>query len=358
LAWRFARPLFIIPLHVGKLNVLVLYDRWEEPEEADAPASDKAPLTRTLDKKEVEDEVAETLGKLGHEATLHVLDGSTKSLHALARIDCDLVFNLAESFGGNDTADYCIAAYLELLDKRITGTGSRGLLYGQDKAVAKKILEFHGIHTPVFARSFRGRLDFSHDLEFPVIVKPAREDGSIGIEFNAVVSSIRELMERIDWLHANFDSPVLIEEYVEGREMYVGVIGNDNPVALPVIELDLSKLPEGRPRIAGAEVKWGKGTRAYRDTKSAVAEDLPEETAALLHQTAVAVFQALELRDYARIDMRLRPDGRVAVIEANPYPWLASKAEFAMAARKSGRNYTQLIEELIDLAMARYGAAS
>jgi D-alanine-D-alanine ligase len=230
------------------------------------------------------------------------------------------------------------------------------LLYAQDKAVAKKILEFHGIHTPVFARSFRGRLDFSHDLEFPVIVKPAREDGSIGIEFNAVVSSIRELMERIDWLHANFDSPVLIEEYVEGREMYVGVLGNVIPIALPVVELDLSKLPEGTPRIAGAEVKWGKGTRAYRDTKSAIAEDLPEETATLLQTTAVAVFQALELRDYARIDMRLRPDGRVAVIEANPNPWLASKAEFAMAARKSGRNYTQLIGEIAELAMARYGS--
>jgi D-alanine-D-alanine ligase len=338
---------------LGKLNVVVLYDRWEEPEEAGATA-DKAPLTRTLDKKEVEEEVAETLGKLGHEAALHVLDGSLKGLHALARIECDLVFNLAESFAGNDTADYCIAAYLELIQKRFTGAGSHGLLFAQDKGVAKKILEFHGIHTPVFARSYRGRLDFSHDLEFPVIVKPAREDGSIGIEFNAVVSSIRELMERIDWLHANFDSPVLIEEYVEGREIYVGVLGNDNPAALPVVELDLSKLPEGTPRIAGAEVKWGKGTRAYRDTKSAVAEDLPEETVNQLQTTAIAVYQALELRDYARIDMRLRPDGRVAVIEANPNPWLASKAEFAMAARKSGRNYTQLIEEIVDLAIARY----
>ena len=339
---------------MGKLNVVVLYDRWEEPEEAGATA-DKAPLTRTLDKKEVEEEVAETLGKLGHEASLHVLDGSLKGLHALARMECDLVFNLAESFAGNDTADYCIAAYLELIEKRFTGAGSHGLLFAQDKGVAKKILEFHGIHTPVFARSYRGRLDFSHDLEFPVIVKPAREDGSIGIEFNAVVSSIRELMERIDWLHANFDSPVLIEEYVEGREIYVGVLGNDNPAALPVIELDLSKLPEGTPRIAGAEVKWGKGTRAYRDTKSAIAEDLPEETVNQLQTTAIAVYQALELRDYARIDMRLRPDGRVAVIEANPNPWLASKAEFAMAARKSGRNYTQLIEEIVDMAVARYG---
>jgi D-alanine-D-alanine ligase len=340
---------------VGTLNILVIYDRWEEPEEEGASA-DKAPLTRTLDKKEVEEEVAEALGKLGHQATLHCLDGSTKSLHALARSEPDLIFNLAESFAGNDTADYCIAAYMELLGKRFTGSGSHGLLYAQDKGNAKKILEFHGIHTPVFARSYRGRLDFSHDLEFPVIVKPAREDGSIGIEFNAVVSSIRELMERIDWLHANFDSPVLIEEYVEGREMYVGVIGNDNPTALPVVELDLSKLPQGTPRIAGAEVKWGRGTRAYRDTKSAVVDDLAEETAAVLQQTAISVFQALELRDYARIDMRLRPDGRVAVIEANPNPWLASKAEFVMAARKAGRNYTQLISEIAELALARYGA--
>jgi D-alanine-D-alanine ligase len=341
---------------LGKLKVTVLYDRWEEPA-APSSGSDKAPLTRTLDKKEVEAEVADALGKLGHEAELYVLDGSIKGLHGLAKLDGDLIFNLAESFAGNDTADYCIAAYLELLGKHFTGSGSHGLLYAQDKATAKKILEFHGIQTPVFARSFRGRLDFSHDLAFPVIVKPAREDGSIGIEFNAVVNSIRELMERIDWLHATFNSPVLIEEYVEGREIYVGVLGNENPVALPPVELDLSKLPEGTPRIAGAEVKWGKGTAAYRDTKSAVAEDLPEETVALVQQTAVAVFQALELRDYARIDMRLRPDGHVAVIEANPNPWLASKAEFAMAARSGGRTYTQLIDEILSLTMARYRLA-
>jgi D-alanine-D-alanine ligase len=226
-------------------------------------------------------------------------------------------------------------------------------MLAQDKATAKKIFAFHGIHTPVFAKSFRGRLDFSHDLQFPVIVKPAREDGSIGIEFSAVVSSIRELMERMDWLHANFDSPVLIEEYIEGREMYVGVIGNDKPEALPVIELDLSKLPDGTPRIAAAEVKWGKGTKAYRDTKSAVATDLAEETVLALQQTAIAAFQAVELRDYGRVDMRLQPDGRVHVIEVNPNPWLSSKAEFAMAARKSGRTYSQLVEEIVELAMAR-----
>jgi D-alanine-D-alanine ligase len=131
------------------------------------------------------------------------------------------------------------------------------------------------------------------------------------------------------------------------------VIGNDKPVALPVIELDLSKLPEGTPRIAAAEVKWGKGTKAYRDTKSAVATDLPEEAVAALQKTAVASYQALELRDYGRVDMRLQPDGRVQVIEVNPNPWLSSRAEFAMAARKSGRTYSQLVEEIVDLAQAR-----
>jgi D-alanine-D-alanine ligase len=339
---------------MSKLKIVVLYDRVlvDEAEEQ-AGAAEKSPVVRTLDKKEVEEEVAEALTKLGHEPTMHELDGTTKSLLALARLECDLIFNLCESFADDDTADFKIASFLELIGKRYTGSGTHGLMLAQDKAIAKKIFAFHGIHTPVFAKSFRGRLDFSHDLQFPVIVKPAREDGSIGIEFSAVVSSIRELMERMDWLHANFNSPVLIEEYIEGREMYVGVMGNDKPEALPVVELDLSKLPDGTPRIAAAEVKWGKGTKAYRDTKSAVATDLAEDTIQALQQTAVAAYQALELRDYGRVDMRLQPDGRVHVIEVNPNPWLSSKAEFAMAARKAGRNYPQLVEEIVELAMAR-----
>ena len=339
---------------MSTLKIAVLYDRvWEEEASEAASATDKAPVTRTLDKKEVEEEVSDALTKLGHEPTMHELDGTPKSLLALARLECDLVFNLTESFGNDDTADFKIAGFMELVGKRYTGSGTHGLLLAQDKAIAKKIFAFHGIHTPVFAKSFRGRLDFSHDLQFPVIVKPAREDGSIGIEFSAVVSSIRELMERMDWLHAHFDSPVLIEEYIEGRELYVGVLGNDKPEALPVVELDLSKLPDGTPRIAAAEVKWGKGTQAYRDTKSAIATDLGEDTVAALQQTAVAAYSALELRDYGRVDMRLQADGRIHVIEVNPNPWLSSKAEFAMAARKAGRTYSRLVEEIVDLAMAR-----
>src|SRR6266542_1905247 len=181
---------------MGKLKVVVIYDR-VLVDEAEEAAADKGPVVRTLDKKEVEEEVAEALTKLGHEPVLYEVDGTMKSLLGLARVDCDLVFNLCESFNGDDTADFKIAAYLELIGKKYTGSGTHGLMLAQDKAIAKKIFAFHGIHTPVFARSYRGRLDFSHDLQFPVIVKPAREDGSIGIEFSAVVSSIRELMERM-----------------------------------------------------------------------------------------------------------------------------------------------------------------
>ena len=338
---------------MGKLKIVVLYDRVLVDDDEEPASGEKSPVTRTLDKKEVEEEVADALTRLGHEPVMYELDGTQKSLLGIGRIECDLVFNLVESFADDDTADFKVAAFLELLGKKYTGSGTHGLLLAQDKAIAKKIFAFHGVHTPVFAKSYRGRLDFSHDLQFPVIVKPAREDGSIGIEFSAVVSSIKELMERMDWLHQHFDSPVLIEEYIEGRELYVGIIGNAKPEALPIIELDLSKLPEGTPRIAGAEVKWGKGTKAYRDTKSAIADGLPDETVFSLQQAALAAYQALELRDYGRIDVRLQADGRVHVIEANPNPWLSSRAEFAMAARKSGRTYPQLIEELVELAMAR-----
>jgi D-alanine-D-alanine ligase len=323
-----------------------------DDDESSAPV-EKSPVTRTLDKKEVEEEVAEALIKLGHDPVMHELDGTPRSLTALTRLDCDLVFNLTESFADDDTADFKIAAFLELIGKRYTGSGTHGLMLAQDKALAKKIFAFHGIHTPVFAQCYRGRLDFSHDLQFPVIVKPAREDGSIGIEFSAVVSSIRELMERMDWLHTHFDSPVLIEEYIDGRELYVGILGNDKPEALPIVELDLSKLPDGTPRIAAAEVKWGKGTKAYRDTKSVIPSDMSEETVLTVQHTAVAAYQALELRDYGRVDMRLQPDGRVHVIEVNPNPWLSSRAELAMAARKSGRTYPELVEEIVELASSR-----
>jgi D-alanine-D-alanine ligase len=282
-----------------------------------------------------------------------VLDGKDGSLVALARNGADLIFNLTESYAGDDTRDMNIAAYLELLDRPFTGAGSHALYLAQDKALAKKIFQFHGLPTPYFAVSDRGKVGFSHDIQFPLIVKPTSEDGSIGIDAGSVVRTIKELMQRVEQIQERFESPVLIEEYVEGREIYGAVIGNDRPEALALVELDLSKLPEGMPRIAGTEVKWERETEAYKRTKPAIATDLDEDLARRLEETAIAAYRALELRDYGRIDMRVTPEGKIFVIEANPNPWLSSSAEFAMAARQSGRSYTGMIREIVELATAR-----
>jgi D-alanine-D-alanine ligase len=334
-----------------KLRIGVLYDYWWDEEE------EKAEGARPKKKSPDEDvqEVYEALKKVGHSPVFMRIDGSRDSLLELAQTESDLIFNLVESFGGDDSQDTNVAGYLELLGRRFTGSGSNGLYLAQDKALAKKIFTFHGVHTPYFTTVYRGRLEHSHDIEFPVIVKPAREDGSIGIHFGAVCGSIKELMERIDYIHAEFDTPALIEEFIEGREMYVGVLGNEKPEALPVVELDLSKLPEGTPRIAGAEVKWEEDTEAYKQTKPFFPEDLDEAVTKKLQDTAVQCYQALQLRDYGRIDFRLATDGTVHVIEVNPNPYLLPGAEFSMAARKSGRSYADLIGEIADLAMARYG---
>ena len=343
-----------------KFKVAVLYDVWEETEPAPEPPPEKKPVRGKRRKKKREkadrEEIFEALGKLGHEPFYQVLDGAEKTLVALARLDADLVFNLTESYAGDDTMDMNIAAYLELLDCRYTGAGPHALYLAQDKALAKKIFAFHGIKTPYFATSYRGKLDHSHDISFPLIVKPTSEDGSIGIDTGSVVESIKELMERIHYIQEEFNSPALIEEYIEGREIYAAIIGNESPEVLPMVELDLSKLPKGTPKIAGKEVKWDKETEAYKVTKSAPAEDLEESTIKRLSETALSVYQALKLRDYGRVDMRLTKKGEVFVIEANPNPWLASTAEFAMAAKKAGRSYTDLIREIVDLARSRYTA--
>src|SRR5262249_46374481 len=335
-----------------KSKVLVLYDAWEDTSPEPGPPPPEKPARKRKKKKEKPDreEIFEALTKLGYEPSYHVLDGRPQSLTSLARAEGRRVFTLTESYAGDDTMDMNIAAYLDLCGRSYTGAGPHALYLAQDKALAKKIFAFHGIKTPYFATSYKAKLDHSHDISFPLIVNPTNEDGSIRIDKTSVVESVKELMEKIHYVHEEFDSPALIEEYIEGREIYAAVLGNESPEVLPLVELDLSKLPEGTPRIAGTEVKWEKETEAYKVTKAAPVEDLVEATVKRLSDTALAAYQALKLRDYGRIDMRLSRKGEVFVIEANPNPWLSSGAEFVMAARKSGRSYSQLISEIVDFA--------
>src|SRR6266404_3352932 len=272
-----------------KLKVAVLYDMWEEDEPTPEPEPEPKPEKSVRKgrkkpgkiKAEMEDreEIHASLLKLGHEPFYHVLDGRPATLNALAKCGADLMFNLTESYAGDDTKDMHVTAYLDLLGLPYTGSGPHGHFLALDKAVAKKMFAFHGIRTPYFATSYRGRLDHAHDVKFPLIVKPVAEDGSIGIDNDSVVNSVKDLMERVEYIQTEFNSAALIEEYIEGREIYAAILGSyESAHVLPLIELDLSRLPKGTPRIAGQDVKFEKETQAYRLTKSRPVEDLDEET--------------------------------------------------------------------------------
>src|SRR5215472_3948354 len=346
------------------MKIAILYDVWEEegatpepPPEPKAAARKKKSRKKAKREKEDREEIFEALEKLGHEPSYLVLDGTPQCLNALAKCEAELLFNLTESYAGDDTKEMHVAAYLDLLGLRYTGAGPHAAFLAQDKAIAKKMFAFHDIRTPYFATSYRGSIEHAHDISFPLIVKPVAEDGSIGINSDAVVTSIKELMERVQDIQNEFDSPAIIEEYIEGREIYAAILGSyETAQALPLVELDFSKLPKGTPKIASYDVKFEKEAESYKLTKSAIAEDLDEKTVTKLSETALAAHRAVKLRDYGRIDMRLTPKGEVYVLEANPNPWLSSKQEFAMAAKASGRSYTQLIGEIVDLALDRYPA--
>ena len=342
------------------LKIAVLYDVWEEAGEVAAsaeakPRGKKRNCKKVVKEKEDREEIFEALEQLGHEPFYHILDGTLQSLNSVAKCHADLIFNLTESFAGDDTKETNVAAYLDLIGIPYTGGGPHAHFLAQDKGLAKKMFAFHGIRTPYFATSYRGRIEHAHDISFPLIVKPMSEDGSIGIDSNAVVNSVKELMERVESIQDEFDSPALIEEFIEGREIYAAILDSyERAHALPLVELNFSRLPKGIPKIASYDVKFEKDTPAHKLTKSEIAENLDEETVSRLTETALAAYRAVKLRDYGRIDMRLSSSGEVYVIEANPNPWLASGHEFAMAARESGLSYPDLIGEIVDIAMARY----
>ncbi len=193
---------------------------------------------------------------------------------------------------------------------------------------------------------------------FWIFVTPGREDASLGITQKSVVNDVKELLDVISSTQQEYQSPVLVEEFIEGREFYVGVIGNSRVEALPLIELDFSKFPAGLPKIASWEAKWGddgdeKGAQ-FEGTQSIFPTDLSEELTQKIQQVAVDSFQALRLRDYARIDIRVTAKEQIYVIEANPNCYLEQKSEFARAAAKGGLEYPALIARIVELASGRY----
>jgi len=302
----------------------------------------------------MEYDVVHTLREEGHEV-LAVGVGSELGVirRAIQEMKPEIAFNLLESFADVATWDQNVVAYLEMMRVPYTGCNSRGLLLGRDKSLAKKILTFHRIPVPDFVVVPRGRaVRRPRRLAFPLIVKSLTLDASIGISQASVVDDDARLEERVRFIHESIGTPALVEEYVEGRELYVGMLGNQRLQVLPIWELDFSGLPEEARRIATERLKWSLSYQKKHGITTGPAHDLPDGLERRIGDLCKRVYRSLMMSGYARIDLRLADGGRVVVLEANPNPQLAYGEDFAEAAEKAGVDYGPLLERIMALGLA------
>jgi D-alanine-D-alanine ligase len=300
-------------------------------------------------------DVISTLKELGH----HVYPLGVKSdlsvIHsAIEKLKPDIAFNLLEEFDGVAVYDQHVVSYLELLHLPYTGCNPRGLMLARDKALTKKVLSFHRIPYPEFIEVPQGRtVKRPKWLSFPLIVKSVNEEASLGISQASIVDDDDKLSERVAFIHNSVGSGALIERYVEGREFYVGVIGNGQLQVLPVWELILDQLPEDAKRIATERVKWSRKYQQKYGITSREADNLPAGKTEDIQTLAKRVYRALGLSGYARIDMRMASDGQLYVLEANPNPQIAEDEDFADSAKKAHYHYNELLQELLNVGLRR-----
>ena len=298
-------------------------------------------------------DVISTLKKLGHEVYPVGVKNDLDVIHtAIDNWKPDIAFNLLEEFDGMAVYDQHVVSYLELLHLPYTGCNPRGLMLARDKALTKKVLSFHGIPYPEFIEVPQGRtVKRPKWLCFPLIVKSVTEEASLGISQASIVEDDDKLSERVAFIHNNIASGALIERYVEGREFYVGVIGNGQLQVLPVWELIMDKLPEDAKRIATERVKWSRKYQQKYGITSRQADNLPEGKTEEIQDLAKRVYRALGLSGYARIDMRMAGDGQLYVLEANPNPQIAKDEDFADSAKKADYHYTELLQEILNVGL-------
>jgi D-alanine-D-alanine ligase len=301
-------------------------------------------------------QVARTLRRLGHRVSVLGVHGDVKRLiSGLSRRRPDLVFNLMEMFGDNVFGDIPVTGLLDLLGMRYTGSGPGELYLSQDKGLTKKLLAFEEILYPRFAVFSReAAFETGGNLRMPLFVKPLRSDASLGIGGKSLVHDAVALMERVTAIRRELNDSALAEEYIEGREFYVGVLGNAQARALPPVEIDFTGFPEGVPKVMDSKAKWDERSKEYKGTRSVVAS-LPDELRARLQKVAVDAYRALRVRDYGRVDLRLTDTGDIYVLEVNASCYLERTSEFAMAAAAGGIDYPRAIERIVNLALERYG---
>ncbi len=336
------------------MRIAVVFDTPNEGwEDADFKAEMEA------GEEEAEYEIAEALLANGHDVILlGVYDDLQEMVRELEEFDPDLVFNCAETFMGKSELDYLFPALIEAAGYPYTGAGPHGMLVTRDKAISKKVLAQDGVQVPDFQLFPSGRaLRPRASLGYPLVVKPVRADASEGISRASVVHNRAELGRRVRWVHERFRQGALAERYIEGRELWVGIVGNPGRLELLRLTEIVFSAPSDAParRIATRHAKWDSAYRERHGIKSRFAWPVSRLARERIERAAAIAFESLELRDYARLDIRLAPDDEVWVLEANCNPFISFGHEMANAAEKSGLDYEEFVERIVDEAVRRHG---
>src|SRR5580765_4947022 len=332
----------------AKLRVLALVHRHLiPPDKIEEGADITAAPWRT------EYDVISTLTGLGHEVkALGVHDDLGEIRRLATEWKPHIAFNLLEGFDDIVIFDHNVVSHLELLKLPYTGCNSRGMLLARDKSLSKKLLSYHRIRVPEFEVFRAGRpIRRPKRLPFPLMVKSLTEEASIGISQASVVDSDEKLRERVAFVHESIGTAAIVEQYIEGRELYVGILGNQTLQALPIWELFFTNMPEGAKRIATDRVKWSVKYQKKYGIDSGPARDLPEAQAEGIQHLCKRAYRALELSGYARIDLRLDETGNAWVLEANPNPQIAKGEDFADSANKAGIGYEALLQRIVNLGL-------
>jgi len=300
-----------------------------------------------------EHDVIVTLREMEHEVhPLGVGDDLAVVRRAVQQWKPDIVFNMMEAFHELGTFDHNVVSYLELLRVPYTGSNPRGLMLARDKALSKTILHYHRIPVPDFTVVHMGRKVRLHKrLGFPLIVKSLTQEGSTGISQASVVEDEGKLLDRVRFIHESIGTDAILERYIEGRELYVGIIGNARLTVFPVWELHFTKRGDEVHRIATERVKWSAKYQEKHGIKTNRAKNLTDTFEATVSRMAKRVYRALELTGYARIDIRMDQDGKPYVLEANANPQIARGEDFAESAEHAGVKYGRLLDRILALGL-------
>jgi len=344
-----------------KLKVAVIFNE-ASPELYKKEPKDKSQETNFIPYFEVEnitpieeyEQMAKRLCKKGIEAyTINIKDDIDILLKNIKKNKPDVIFNFVEIYKDNARLEMNVVGLLELLGIPYTGAPPMALANCQSKVLAKRLLNAVGIRTPRFIVVRREQKNYKHELNFPLIVKPAFEDASAGIENESIVYNNKDLKARINYVLIHFLQPALVEEFIEGRELNVAVMGDSEPFALPISEIDFTEMPDHLHNIVSYQAKWDVHHESYHKTIPICPAPLPKRIERKAKEIAIKAFKTMMCRDYARVDIRLSKDNKLYVLEVNPNPDLTEGAGFMRSAETNGYSYTTALKKIIELAWKR-----